>query len=544
MAVLVACGQPAKPMPPPPAAPARLAIAAPACETNEVRYALVGSLYTRVENVTAADFAAAWRAGKIAASTDTRAALGLTSGVDLVGRPELAPDRWAIVPADQLVPAFHVITVDGKHPLDVDASGPLTVRRCGPRNIDPAHVTTIAMTGTSALTRFVARLIDKRGVTYPTRDVEPWLRGVDLVHISHEVSLVPDCDPDRTLKGSLFCGRESYIAALEATHAKIIELTGSHLADYGRRWIDHTLDMYAARGWVWFGGGRNQLEASTPRTIEHHGNKIAFLGCNMPWTTANYIIEGAGVAACDLERLKSDIAELRRRGYVPIVSIQHEEVYTHDPPDSLVRDFRRLAESGAAVVFGSQAHAAHPWDVHHGAYVHYGAGNFLFDQQFQMTRDGAHDKLYIYEGKLVSVGHLFTRIEDWGRPRPMSDDERTHFLAILEEARKKLPAAKPWAPPHEAVGHDRIDSFLLGKSLQRVIVTPPTNVDEKSRYPLVIDLVGDAVDDGAFVAHLRSKSRTVAAAATGYLRAKYPIDAARVTVRASPPRRPAWTSRR
>jgi hypothetical protein len=169
--------------------------------------------------------------------------------------------------------------------------------------------------------------------------------------------------------------------------------------------------------------------------------------------------------------------------------------------------------------------------VHHGAFVHYGAGNFLFDQQFKVTRDGAHDKLYIHDGRLLSVGQLFTRIEEWGRPRPMTADERARFIVKLQDVRKKLPAAKPWAAPHVPDARRRIDSFLVGNQLQRVVVTAPTNVVDNVQYPLVIDLAGGAVDDGAFVARIHSKSRTVAAAASAYLRARYRVDPKRITVR-------------
>jgi poly-gamma-glutamate synthesis protein (capsule biosynthesis protein) len=490
------------------------------------RYALVTSLYGATENVTRDELVAAWRAGKIAASRETRAALGLVGGVDLVGRPDVAPDRWAIVPTHELLPSWCVITVDGAHPLESERG--LVAQRCGPPNIDPAKLTTLAMTGTSALTRFVALLMDKRGTAYPASAVEPWLASADLVHISHEVSFVPHCDPNKTLKGSLLCGREQYIEALEASHAKIIELTGSHLADYGRKWIDHTLDMYEARGWVWFGGGRNQAEASRARIVEHHGNKLAFLGCNMVWTRAKVIDEGAGVAACDIARLEFDIADLRRRGFVPIVSIQHEEVYEHDPPDVIVRDFRRIAEAGPAVVFGSQAHSAHPWDVHHGAFVHYGAGNFLFDQQFVRTRDAAHDKLYIYDGRLLTVGQLFTRIEEWGKPRPMSPAERARFITQMAEVRTKIATAKPFAPPRAFDTRHRIDSFLVGKELRRIVVIAPATVAGDRRYPLVVDTVGDVTDDTAFVARVPRRFATLA---SSYVASKYPVDGSHITVR-------------
>ena len=60
--------------------------------------------------------------------------------------------------------------------------------------------------------------------------------------------------------------------------------------------------------------------------------------------------------------------------------MQHRELTTHKPDWDLVADLRGLAEAGATFVEGSQAHTAHPWDVHHGAFVAYGPGNTLFAQ--------------------------------------------------------------------------------------------------------------------------------------------------------------------
>src|SRR5207302_4245837 len=135
------------------------------------------------------------------------------------------------------------------------------------------------------------------------------------------------------------------------------------------------------------------------------------------------------------------------RGFVPIVSIQHEEVYSHDPPASLVRDLRKMAEAGAAVAFGSQAHWAHPWEMHRGAYVHYGPGNFFFDQDWAHARDAAHDRLYVYANRVLAVDHVFTRIEEHGRPRPMTATERARFVGVLAKAKQKLPRADAWTPP-------------------------------------------------------------------------------------------------
>lgn len=534
---------------------------------GEWRYAVIAPMYATVEDVTSARLTAAWQHGELAATAETAAAVTTLLGpgapplLEPAARPSLDATHFAIVAADQLVPAWKVVTVDGHHPLDA-APGALAVPLCATdgdrtavRNIDPEQLTTVAITGVTAMTRLTAELMDRKGVTYPIKDVEPWLAAVDLVHISNEVSFVgKECKPYKSLMTE-FCSREGYIQLLEAAHARIIELDGSHLPDYGRSWIDHTLELYRQRGWVWFGGGHDQLDATAPRIVEHHGNQLGFLGCNMPWTTSRVITEGPGVGACDLEHMKWQIGDLVRRHIVPIVSIQHEEVYHHEPPDEIVRDFRGLAEAGAAVVNGSQAHCAHPWEVHHGAYVHYGGGNFLFDQQATNTQDATADKLYIHANRLLTVSHLYTRLEEHGRPRPMTERERTGYLAVMANALAKLPAADPWAPPRVAPETRRHpDSFLIGRDLAHVVVTVPATLEPGTRYPLVIDLRelaglgrrGDAPapdpeasdDDGGFVVtprHGTWPSARLAAAITRFMVAKYAVDGERVTVRLDEP---------
>jgi hypothetical protein len=520
---------------------------------GEWRYALIAPLLAVPQDVTRDELLAAWRGearGRaIAATAETAAALAPLLGPGQPAplapgeRPRLDNARWAIVPADSLVPHWNVLSVDGRHPLDAEPDAALTVPLCAPagaaaaaaaavRNIDPARVTTLAMTGTTALTRGTARMIERLGTGHPSRDVRPWLRASDLVHISNEVSMVPHCDPHKNVPFT-FCSRESYIKVLEDSGARIIELTGSHLTDYGRRWLEHTLDMYRQRGWVWFGGGRNQLEGTAPLVVEHRGNRLAFIGCNSVYT-GQIITEGPGPAACDLDRMVWQIGDLRRRGLIPIVTMQHEEVYEHDPPGVIVRDFRRLAEAGAAFVFGSQAHTAHPWEVHHGAFLHYGAGNFYFDQEFRHTAEGVADRLYFHAGRLLTVGRLFTMIEDKGKPRPMSERERARFLGEMAAALRKLASARPWAEPRLADERPRPDSFLIGTQQQLLTIFAPAPLAADTAYPLVLDLAGDHHDPAAFVVRPRARRAALPGrfidAATEFLTAKYPIDPARVRV--------------
>ena len=504
---------------------------------GEWRYALVAPLYEPIDNITASELATR----PVSASAETVAVLGAALGTTRVagGRPVVTARQWAIVPADELGPQWKVVTVDGHHPLD-DGGGPLTIGLCAAAsgahvaNLDRDALTTVAMTGVTAMARYTAALMDRKGTTYPARDVLPWFDHTDYVHISNEVSFVPTCDP-KPERAQPFCSREKYIELLEAIHANIVELDGSHLGDFGWKWFTHTIEMYEERHWQFFGGGRDQTEATRPLLVEHAGTKLAFLGCNMPHSTSHTIRNGPNVGYCDLSRLDWEVRDLRKRGYTPIVSIQHEEVYTHAPPDVIVRDFRRLAADGAAVVFGSQAHWAHPFEVVDGAYVHYGAGNFFFDQSWKGAQDATADRLYFHRGKLLSIGHLFTRLEEGGRPRPMTDRERAAFLRELGDELAKLPKADPWRVPRDAPDPAAIpDSFLVGTEAIQLAVAVPH--DTGATHPLVIDLhahharAADAVE-----VSLRRTPKVHGAvlttAITAYMAAHYPIDRDHVTVR-------------
>lgn len=514
------------------------------------RYALIAGLYEPAEDITTAQLQAAWRAGSIAATAETEAALAGALGARGAGaprlaaseRPEPAGARWAIVPAHELQPAWSVIAVDGQHPLAAGAAdaGPLSLALCGAapapvQNIDPARVTALVMSGTTALTGRTAERIDDRGIEDTIRHIKPFFRAADLVHISNEVSFVRRCDPSTGQRELIFCAREKYIELLAALNTQLVELTGSHLLDHGARPFVQTIAAYEQRGWQWFGGGRTQLDATAPRYIEHRGNRLAFVGCNAVAAWIRAIGQGPGVATCHWARLRWQIQDLRRRGYLPIASVQHRELRTHRPDGDLVRDLRSLAEAGAVFVLGSQAHVAHPWDVHHGAFVHYGPGNILFAQHREIQRDATVDKLYFHAGRLLSVARIATRTEK-GQPRLQTAAERASFLGELATAAAQLARPAPWVVPElPPETRARPDSVIVRGQSQLLTVTVPERIEPGARYPLVVGLAaatGTRAD--AYLAVPTGPRRASGKEIAAFMREKYPIDPDRVTVEAPP----------
>jgi poly-gamma-glutamate capsule biosynthesis protein CapA/YwtB (metallophosphatase superfamily) len=102
-----------------------------------------------------------------------------------------------------------------------------------------------------------------------------------------------------------------------------------------------------------------------------------------------------------------------------------------------VRDFGKLADAGAAIISGSQSHFPMNFEFKGNTFIHYGPGNLFFDQMNYIRSDGSTtegtrrefiDRYVIYDNKVISVELLTAMLEDYARPRPMTEAERNQFL--------------------------------------------------------------------------------------------------------------------
>ena len=378
---------------------------------------------------------------------------------------------WAVLPFEKLESSLKVIAVDGLSPLadDFDTSTyPLTLDFAlvqtddssldsaavqplldafATTNRDPGKMTTLVMTGVTALVRATAYRMEEYGVLYPAEGIVDWLASADLTHISNEVSFYEDCPyPNPHSRLLFFCSNPDYIDLFDYVGADIIELTGNHNNDsayvYGVDVVPFSLNLYNERGMVYFGGGLDLADAMTPATITHNGNKLAFIGCNASgpdyaWATN----EHGGSAPCgDYEWMTAEISRLKSEGYLPIATFQYYEDYYNFPSESMVHDFGLMAEAGAVIVNGSQAHFPKGMAFQNDAFIDYGLGNLFFDQMGYTLPSGENtsetrweiiQRHTFYDGKLLSTELLTAMLYDYAQPRPMTDKERQVFLEEL-----------------------------------------------------------------------------------------------------------------
>jgi poly-gamma-glutamate synthesis protein (capsule biosynthesis protein) len=300
-------------------------------------------------------------------------------------------------------------------------------------------LTTVVLTGVTALVRATAYEMERSGVTYPAEDIGPMLREADITHISNEVPFAQDCPaPDPVQRTLIFCSDASYIDLLEEVGTDVVELTGDHFNDWSRDAMLYTLELYKERGWPYYGGGANIDEARAPLLIEHNGNKIAFIGCNGKgggYASADVDYPGAG--ECDYDLMETQVRDLVAQGYLVIATFQHNEVYTFIPQPTLTRDFGRISAAGATIVSGSQAHQSHGMEFPRSdAIITYGLGNTFFDQRgvVDFGDRALITRSVFYDGKYFSTEVFTIMFVDFAKPRFMTAEERADFLTLIFNA--------------------------------------------------------------------------------------------------------------
>ncbi|GAB4486825.1 MAG: hypothetical protein Fur0016_16760 [Anaerolineales bacterium] len=441
-------------------------------------YALVAAFPTLRDGIAFEELKAAWsgKPGGLVMTESTFEAVKLLfdgqqgSGVEIVPAEGLTEAlwqkraAWGIVPFEQINPKMKVLELDGISPLRKEFSPdsyPLKVTFAltgaeyplPATNRDPEKLVTLVMTGVTALVRATAVKMEEKGNRYPAQDIRDWLLQADIAHISNEIPFAVGCPyPNANQRRLIFCSDPKYIELLEYIGTDVVELTGNHFQDWGKEATLYTLKMYKERGWPYFGGGANLADAQKAAIIERGGMKFAFIGCNPAGPQFAWAREDGwpGAAPCGsdwpgkpkgghgYEWMTEEIARLKAEGYIVIATFQYFEYYSPEPRPWQQTDFRRMAEAGATIISGSQAHYSQAMEFYGESFIHYGLGNLFFDQmgydnpssgqRTTNTRREFLDRHVFYDGQYIGTEILTAMLEDYAKPRPMTPEERQTFL--------------------------------------------------------------------------------------------------------------------
>ena len=196
-----------------------------------------------------------------------------------------------IVPFENLNVRLRAIPVDGNSPTDNRfraAEWPLTARawlapvtergqsavaalaaqaKALPlTNRDPNKLTTLIMTGVTAMGRKSAAAIEKSGdYGFLARQVGPELAAADLTIISNEIPFVEGCKVNTTRNNIILCSKPEYFENLALSGVDAVGLTGNHMNDFGHENDLASLALYAEKGIPVYAAGADAEAARASR---------------------------------------------------------------------------------------------------------------------------------------------------------------------------------------------------------------------------------------------------------------------------------------
>lgn len=391
-----------------------------------------------------------------------------TSGI--LALVEADANAVGIVPFDRLHPRFKVLGVDGVNVLDnrldpaayglaaaVAVQGPhaselaavLAGHVTNADNRDPERLTTLVMTGVTAMTRVTAAKMERHGYDYPARVISATLAAADITHISNEVPFIEGCVVNASQDNLTMCSDTTYWAALEAVGTDIVGLSGNHVNDFGRAGARESIGWYRENGIPIYGSGLNVEEACAPLFWEHNGNRFAFIaalafGPAFAWATDD--LPGACYYYDEKERIFETIQQLRPDVDVIAVELQYLETYNPYPTSQQVVEFRELREQGVDIVTGVQSHVPQAFEpyapdgLRRPGTIVYGLGNLFFDQMWSwQTRTELIARHTIYRGRVISTEILTAVLEDYAQPRWATEAERAGLLRSIFDAAPARP---------------------------------------------------------------------------------------------------------
>ncbi|MCA9390228.1 CapA family protein [candidate division WWE3 bacterium] len=295
-----------------------------------------------------------------------------------------------------------------------------------PTAINLNEVKEFVFGGTVVLSRGVAERIEKyNAVEYPWSAISQTLSSADYAFINFKGSITSNCVYDGyTLS---FCGQPDYVEGMKLAGVDGVSVSGNHIGDYGQSGMKETIQFLEKNEIEHTGLGKKYPQAFEPlvaniQSDERDPYSVVMVAYNNVFGTAPCASEKDqwGVTCLlDQEKLSKEIADLKAKYDVVIAYPNWGPEYTHYPdPEKQIKWGRLMADAGADLVVGDQAHWVQTMEIYNETPIFYGVGNLVFDQMWsEKTREGILLRVFLYDGQIISIEPVATKIYDYAQPR-------------------------------------------------------------------------------------------------------------------------------
>jgi Bacterial capsule synthesis protein PGA_cap len=353
----------------------------------------------------------------------TAVAAALTAAALLMGACDGSPTVRTAHPSSSAVPTLTPGRVTPSSPttdpVDVP-SGAVTLAFAGDMHFE-LHLAALLTQPHRALGRITPTLLEP-DLTMVNLESAITQRGVPL-HADYHFNTSPKA-----------------LDLLVAAGIDVVTLANNHAVDYGPVGLVDTLRAVRTSPVPVVGIGANQAAAFRPYRVSVRGTDFAFFAAS---SVPDQLIRSAagpdraGIAAARNAKprlLVDAVRRASRREDVVVVYLHWGREQQACPTSKQRITARALAEAGADIVVGSHAHVLLGSGWMGDTYVNYGLGNFLWYHNRQP--ESGVLRLLIRDGAVVGDTWLPARIQTYGRPRPLSGQQRAAAVASWARLRR------------------------------------------------------------------------------------------------------------
>jgi poly-gamma-glutamate synthesis protein (capsule biosynthesis protein) len=246
-------------------------------------------------------------------------------------------------------------------------------------NVPEPKATRLLFGGDVMLSRHVGHVArGKRDPAFPLRDLAPVLSAADLAFVNLES---PFSDRGKTVEaGMVFKAEPDMIEALEGAGIDIVSTANNHSRDCGGYGVEYTLGLLKRHGIAAVGTALSASDAHAGQVLERNGIRFGFLAYTFDQSNGNHSDVDDRVALMDRVQMLADVASMRERAGVVIVSMHAGTEYASQPNAQQKAFARSAIDAGARIVVGHHPHVTQPWEPYNGGVIFYSLGNLVFDQ--------------------------------------------------------------------------------------------------------------------------------------------------------------------
>jgi poly-gamma-glutamate capsule biosynthesis protein CapA/YwtB (metallophosphatase superfamily) len=235
----------------------------------------------------------------------------------------------------------------------------------------PARETRLLFGGDVMLCRYIGHIA-------PFRDLAPVLSAADIAFVNLESPFSDHGKPVET--GMVFKAEPAMIEHLKAAGIDIVSTANNHARDRGGYGIEFTLQWLADNCIASVGTAPTSALAHQGTVLVRNSVRFGFLAYAQDQANGNWKDLDDRICDMDIPRMQQDVASMKTRADVVLVSMHAGAEYWQRPHPIQVKFAKAAINAGAKVVVGHHPHVVQPWERYGNGVIFYSLGNLVFDQ--------------------------------------------------------------------------------------------------------------------------------------------------------------------